>query len=162
MEFNFIQFWLNVFWSLIPLTLKSWDSQVEEFVRMEIWKKWDDQSTQRNRYPFLFQFLYWKMIVVTVFLSTWTKRNFSWFKIERKTVTTIIFQYVNWERNDNLFFWGTFLSTILNQMEFRSVKSRKDNCHHHHIPFILRENVNLIFSILLNTQNVFKYLTMFN
>ena len=38
-----------------------------------------------------------------------------------------------------------FLS-ILNQMEFHLIQNRKENCHHDHIPFNVKGNVNIAFS----------------
>ena len=40
-----------------------------------------------------------------------------------------------------------FLS-ILNQMEFHLVQNRKENCHHDHIPFNVKGNGNIVFSVL--------------
>ena len=40
----------------------------------------------------------------------------------------------------------TFLS-ISNQMEFHLVQNRMENCHHDHIPFNLKGNGNIVFSV---------------
>ena len=39
--------------------------------------------------------------------------------------------------------------SIFNQMELYLVKNRKENCHHDHIPFNLKGNGNIIFSVQL-------------
>ena len=39
-----------------------------------------------------------------------------------------------------------FLS-ISNQMDFHLVQTRKENCHHDHIPINLKGNGNIIFSV---------------
>ena len=36
---------------------------------------------------------------------------------------------------------------ILNQMEFNLVQYRKGNCHHDHIPFNVKGNGNIVFSV---------------
>ena len=41
-----------------------------------------------------------------------------------------------------------FLS-ILNQMEFHLVQNRKENCHHDYIPFDVKGNGNIVFSVWL-------------
>ena len=40
-----------------------------------------------------------------------------------------------------------FLS-ILNRMEFHSVQNRKENCHNDHIPFNVKGNRNIVFSVI--------------
>ena len=41
---------------------------------------------------------------------------------------------------------------ILNQIEFHLVQNRKENCHHDHIPFNLKGNGVLIFSVKLTCK----------
>ena len=41
----------------------------------------------------------------------------------------------------------TVFLSILNQMEFYLVKNRKENCHHDHIPFNVKGNGNIVFSV---------------
>ena len=41
----------------------------------------------------------------------------------------------------------TVFISIENQMEFHLVQNRKENCHHDHIPFNLKGNVNIVFSV---------------
>ena len=41
----------------------------------------------------------------------------------------------------------TVLLSILTQMKFHSVQNRKENCHHDHIPFNVKGNENIVFSV---------------
>ena len=41
----------------------------------------------------------------------------------------------------------TVFLSILNQMEFPLVQSRKENCHDDHIPFNVKGNANIVFSV---------------
>ena len=41
----------------------------------------------------------------------------------------------------------TVFLSILNQMEFHLVENQKENCHHDHIPFNGKGNVNIVFSV---------------
>ena len=41
----------------------------------------------------------------------------------------------------------TVFISILNQIEFHLVKNRKENCHHDHIPFNVKGNGNIVFSV---------------
>ena len=41
----------------------------------------------------------------------------------------------------------TVFLSILNQMEIHLVQNRKENCHHDHIPFNLKGNWILVFSV---------------
>ena len=41
----------------------------------------------------------------------------------------------------------TVFLSISNQMEFHLVQNRKENCHHDHIPFNLKGNGNIVFSV---------------
>ena len=41
----------------------------------------------------------------------------------------------------------TVFLSILNQMEFNLVQNRKENCHHDHIPFNVKGNGILVFSV---------------
>ena len=36
---------------------------------------------------------------------------------------------------------------FLNQMEFHLVENRKENCYHDHIPFNVKGNGNVVFSV---------------
>ena len=40
----------------------------------------------------------------------------------------------------------TVFLSILNQIEFHLIQNRKENCHHDHIPFNVKENGNIVFS----------------
>ena len=42
---------------------------------------------------------------------------------------------------------ATVFLSILNQMEFHLVQNLKKNCHHDHIPFNVKGNGNIVFSI---------------
>ena len=42
----------------------------------------------------------------------------------------------------------TVFLLILNQMEFHLVENWKENCHHDHIPFNVKGNGNIVFSVL--------------
>ena len=53
--------------------------------------------------------------------------------------------------NPHKSFETVFLS-ILNQMEVQLVQNRKVNCHHDHIPFNVKGNINLVFSLLRGVQ----------
>ena len=44
---------------------------------------------------------------------------------------------------------------FLNQMDFHLAQNRKENCHHNHIPFIVKENGNIVFSVQLPTTNLY-------
>jgi len=48
-----------------------------------------------------------------------------------------------------------FLS-ILNQMEFHLVQNRKENCHYDHIPFNVKGNGILVFSVHAEVAKGFK------
>ena len=74
---------------------------------------------------------------------------------------------VHWENSHSISFqieWETIVVTVfllilnqmkfhlvsvsdLNQMEFNLVQNRKENCHHEHIPFNLKGNRNVVFSV---------------
>ena len=41
----------------------------------------------------------------------------------------------------------TVFFSILNQMDFHLVQNRKENCHHDHIPFNVKGNGNIVFSV---------------
>ena len=41
----------------------------------------------------------------------------------------------------------TVFLSILNQLEFQLAQNRKENCHHDHIPFSLKGNGMLVFSV---------------
>ena len=41
----------------------------------------------------------------------------------------------------------TVFLSILNQMGFHLVKNQKENCHHDHIPFSVKGNGNIVFSV---------------
>ena len=41
----------------------------------------------------------------------------------------------------------TVFLSILNQMDFHLVQNRKKNCHHDHIPFNVKGNANIVFSV---------------
>ena len=41
----------------------------------------------------------------------------------------------------------TAFFSILNQMEIHLVQNRKDNCHHDHIPFNVKGNGSIVFSV---------------
>ena len=47
------------------------------------------------------------------------------------------------------------LFSILNQMDCHLVQIRKENCHHHHISFSLKENKNLFFGVYSVTYACF-------
>ena len=42
---------------------------------------------------------------------------------------------------------ATVFLSILNQMEFHLVQNRKENCPHDHIPFNVKGNGNIVFSV---------------
>ena len=44
-----------------------------------------------------------------------------------------------------------FLLTM-NQMEVHLVQNRKENCHHNHIPFNIKRNGKLVFSVQRDVQ----------
>ena len=61
---------------------------------------------------------------------------------------------LNWENYISISFhseWdmivGTVFLSILNQMEFYLVQNRKENSHHDHIPFDVKGNGNIVFSV---------------
>jgi len=41
----------------------------------------------------------------------------------------------------------TVYHSILNQMELHLVQNRKENCHHDHIPYNVKGNGNIVFSV---------------
>ena len=41
----------------------------------------------------------------------------------------------------------TVFLSILNQMEIHLVQNRKEHCHHNHIPFDVKGNGNIVFSV---------------
>ena len=43
--------------------------------------------------------------------------------------------------------YDTAFFSILNQMKFHLGQNRKDNCHHDHIPFNVKGNENIVFSV---------------
>ena len=44
-----------------------------------------------------------------------------------------------------------FLSN-LNEMDFHLVQNRKENCHHDHIPFNVKGNGNIVFSVCVSAR----------
>ena len=48
---------------------------------------------------------------------------------------------MGYDRGDSVSF------DFLNQMEFHLVQNRKQNCHHDHIPFNVKGNRNIVFSV---------------
>ena len=40
----------------------------------------------------------------------------------------------------------TVFPSILNQMDLHLVQNRKENCHHHHIPFNVKGKGNIVYS----------------
>ena len=48
----------------------------------------------------------------------------------------------------------TVFLSILNKMNFHLVQNRKENCHHDHIPFNVKGNGNIVFSV--NAYNLTK------
>ena len=42
---------------------------------------------------------------------------------------------------------GTVFLSNLNQMDFHLVQNRKENCYHDHIPFNVKGNGNIVFSV---------------
>ena len=44
----------------------------------------------------------------------------------------------------------TVLLSILNQMEFHLVQNRKENCHYDHIPFNVKGNGRIVFSVRIS------------
>ena len=62
--------------------------------------------------------------------------------------------FLHWENYVSISFnieWDMIVVTvylsILNQMELRLVQNRKENCHHDHIPFNVKGNGNIVFSV---------------
>ena len=49
----------------------------------------------------------------------------------------------------------TVFLSILNRMEFYLVQNRKEYCHHDHIPFNVKENGSIVFSVCRYYQEVF-------
>ena len=50
----------------------------------------------------------------------------------------------------------TVFLSILNQMEFHLVQNRKENCYHDHIPFDLKGNGHIVFSVFLKWNFFFQ------
>ena len=48
----------------------------------------------------------------------------------------------------------TIFRSILNQMDFHLVLNRKENYHHDHIPFTVKGNGNIVFSV--HTEKPFR------
>ena len=76
-----------------------------------------------------------------------------------RTLATTGVKPVHWENYTFISFhieWDvivvTVLLLILNQMEFHLVQNRKENCHHDHIPFNVRGNGILVFSVYTKCQ----------
>ena len=69
------------------------------------------------------------------------------FSTHRENYVSISF-HVEWD----MIVVTVFLS-ILNQMEFLLYQNRKKNCHHDHIPFNLKGNEILIFSVYAQKKN---------
>ena len=46
----------------------------------------------------------------------------------------------------------TVFHSILNQMKFHLIQNRKENCHHDHIPFNMKGNGNIVFSVHTHTH----------
>ena len=75
----------------------------------------------------------------------------------RTTVRLIVVEIadVHWENYILISFqieWDMVVVTVflltLSQMEFHLVQNRKENCHHDHIPFNVKGNGNIVFSVL--------------
>ena len=49
----------------------------------------------------------------------------------------------------------TVFLSIFNQMEVHLVQNWKENCHHDHIPFYVKGNGNIVFSVLVHSGEVF-------
>ena len=78
--------------------------------------------------------------------------------ISRQYTTLILLEqhtlFVRWQNYISISFhieWDLIVVTvflpILNQMEFHLVQNRKENCHHDHIPFNVKRNGNIVFSV---------------
>ena len=52
----------------------------------------------------------------------------------------------------------SFPFDFLNQMEFHLVQNRKENCNHDHIPFNLKRNRYIFFSMYYNISLLFRYI----
>ena len=48
----------------------------------------------------------------------------------------------------------TVFLSILNELEFQLVQNRKENCRHDHIPFNLKGNRNIVFSVQYSSRYV--------
>ena len=59
-----------------------------------------------------------------------------------KLYTDFLFKWMGYDRG------VSFPFDFLNQMEFHLVQNRMENCHHDHIPFNLKGNGNIVFSVL--------------
>ena len=48
----------------------------------------------------------------------------------------------------------TVFLSISNQMEFHLAQNQKENCHHNHIPFNVKGNGNIVFSVTQYTKDM--------
>ena len=62
----------------------------------------------------------------------------------RKLVFHFLPNLMGYDRGDS------FPFDFLNQMDFNLVQNRKENCHHDHIPFNVKGNGNIVFSVYAN------------
>ena len=116
--------------------------------------------TERNSCWFLIKI---KLVSTIIFHLIW-KENRNWFleiyfnNVYRKMIitsyTSIRWFRLRWENYTSIFFhieWDiiavTVFLSILKQMEFHLVQNRKEYCHHGHIPFNVKGNGNIIFSV---------------
>ena len=74
-----------------------------------------------------------------------------------KSNCSILIIFLHSENYISIFFhieWDiivvTILLSILNQMEFHLIQNPKEYCHHDHIPFHVKGNGNIVFSVYAN------------
>ena len=85
-------------------------------------------------------------------------------KLSLRLYTRLLFQ-IHWENSYYISFqieWDMIVVTvflsILNQMEFYLVQNRKKNCHYDYIPFNLKGNGILVFSVEVRNTSCIDYL----
>ena len=71
--------------------------------------------------------------------------------------TSMLLHWENYTSNSFHIEWDKIVVTdflsILNQMEIHLVQNRMENCRHDHIPFDVKGNGNVVFSVNMQSVN---------
>ena len=111
-----------------------------------------------------------KLFRIAYILQTWKNifvNMLRWLKVKPSTNSSGVISS-HWENYISISFhieWDmtvvTVILSILNQMEFNLVQNRKKNCNHDHIPFNLKINGNIVFSVQTAPKQAMRDVTSF-